>query len=1036
MTNPGNAQKKILVIEDNLGDQRLIHHMLAEGQDPWIATYVSTLKDALLRAPFLEYECVLVDLGLPDASGLQSVTALRAAAPELALIILTGLDDERVSQDAIRAGAQDYVVKSAIGLEMLPRIIRHAIERQQGQVALAASHRTSQALLDASHDLAFLLDSCGSIITLNAHACEHFARPCRELLDSNFFDLLPTSLVEQRREALERTLATRQTVTFQDNDGRHWFANRFLAVAGTTPEDSRCAVFLRDITADHAAALNLAAAKEEADMANQAKTEFMARMSRDIRSSLTTVIGYAEMIVGEMVGPIQPPQYLDYAESIAKSSTQILKSLDGITDLSMLENALRKDQTSSRDLIELSPDLICVCVDGIIERMNAAGQGMLRAPSEAACLGKMFVQFLQADYRKIIEGGLEILCAEDHPVPIKILTFAGRERDIELSAVPLRREGANAILLVGRDTTEITAAMRAIASREHRIRAIMDTVLDGIITIDESGIVQNANLSIERIFGAKLADVVGHKISRLMPEPDLDRNTDYIADFLGKQSAAGGGNGREVTARRKDGSIFPVHLSVAELHIDGRRLFTGTIRDLSESKALALRVDHLANHDTLTDLPNRNLLTHRLEQAIIAARNSHNFVAVLTIDLAGFTTINDSLGHDIGDQLLCEAGRRLAQMIGDSGTAARLGGDEFAIVFPQIQSETGITRAVESVRDALAWTYQLDGHELNVPADMGISVFPRDGDDALELLRNAETALHAVKKVPESRLGFFDARMSYAASERLTLERSLKNALDSGHFELFYQPQMRLSDYSLVGAEALIRWRHRELGIISPDQFIPLAEETGLIVPMGKWVLRTACLQMKAWEKRGLSSLRIGVNISGRQFREPGLAAHIASTIAETKINPHFLELELTESVLMADGEETLGVLDELARLGIRLSIDDFGTGYSSLAYLKRFPVHTVKIDRAFVRDLDHDHDDRVIAKAIISLAHSLSLRTIAEGVETEGQATLLANNGCDEIQGFMVARPLPAEEFLVFAQNCRTNSIIQNQRLAKGVDA
>ncbi|MGE5504274.1 MAG: putative bifunctional diguanylate cyclase/phosphodiesterase, partial [Actinomycetota bacterium] len=270
-------------------------------------------------------------------------------------------------------------------------------------------------------------------------------------------------------------------------------------------------------------------------------------------------------------------------------------------------------------------------------------------------------------------------------------------------------------------------------------------------------------------------------------------------------------------------------------------------------------------------------------------------------------------------------------------------------------------------------------------------------------------------------LGFFDTAMSFAANERLTLERSIREALGAGQFELFFQPQVRLSDYALVGAEALIRWRHPELGIIAPDKFIPVAEDTGLIVPMGQWVLRDACRQLREWGERGITGVRLGVNISGRQFREPDLADTVAGAIAEAGVDPALLDLELTESMLMADGEGTLKLLRELAGLGVSLSIDDFGTGYSSLAYLKRFPVNTVKIDRAFVRDLDHDEDGRVIANAIVSLAHSLSLRTIAEGVETETQATLLARLGCDEIQGYLIGRPLPATDFLAFTANYHT---------------
>ncbi|TAN59387.1 MAG: EAL domain-containing protein [Magnetospirillum sp.] len=1006
---------RLLIIEDNPGDQRLIEIELADATQGWTTRCCATLAEAAPLAPFDDFDCVLSDLGLPDASGIESVVSLKAWAPDKTLVVLTSLDDERVAQEAIRAGAQDYVVKSDAGMTMLPRVIRHAMERQHARSALEASHRTAQALLDASHDVALLLDADGTILTLNAEAEQYFDQPPTEVIGHSLFELLPPSLVAHRHSYLQQALESGQTVEFEDTDGLHWFANRLLAVMGVAPGEHRCAMFSRDITSTRAAAAKLAEAKEEADFANRAKTEFMGRMSRDIRTPLNDVIGFAEMISSEMLGPLLPAGYREYADSILNSGSQILKLIDRITDVSMLESALLKDEVSYRDLVELSPDLICVCVDGIIERINAAGLGMLRAPSSGSCEGKHITEFIHPDYRAIFDGGLDTLYEEGHPLPVKVVTFAGRVRDVELSAVPLRRENQNATLLVGRDTTEVTAAMRAVAAREHRIRAIMDTVLDGIITIDEDGTILNANLSVERIFGYSLSEVVGANVSILMPEPDAGRHDGYIRNYLATGVGAIIGVGREVMGKRKDGAVFPVHLSVSELRVEKRRLFTGTIRDLTENKQLAQRVAYLANHDPLTDLPNRSLLSDRLGQAVAMARATGQHVAVLTIDLDGFTTINDSLGHDAGNTLLRETGRRLAHSVGSTGTAARLAGDEFAVVLPQLVDLDEVSAAVARFREALSVPHMVHGSELVIPVDMGVSVYPRDGEDALDLLRNAEMALHSVKRQVDERLGFFDAAMSYAVTERLTLERSIKDALKAGQFELFFQPQVDLRTYKLVGAEALIRWRHPELGIILPDKFIPVAEETGLIVPMGTWVLQSACRRLRQWTDSGITGLRLGVNVSGRQFREQDLPAIVADAIAEAGVDPTHLDLELTESMLMADGEGTLKMLRALAKLGVTLSIDDFGTGYSSLAYLKRFPINTVKIDRAFVRDLDQDEDSRVIANAIISLAHSLSLKTIAEGVETETQASLLARHGCDEIQGYLIGRPLQVADFTAF---------------------
>ncbi|KIL97562.1 diguanylate cyclase/phosphodiesterase (GGDEF & EAL domains) with PAS/PAC sensor(s) [Paramagnetospirillum magnetotacticum MS-1] len=996
----------------------MIEIELADAQPNWKVSCRSSLGESLKDAPFSAFDCILSDLGLPDASGIESVLRLKSWAPDKALVVLTSLDDERVAQEAIRAGAQDYVVKSDAGLTLLPRVIRHAIERQEGQAALEASHRTSQALLDASHDIAMLLDAEGHILTLNTEAEQYLNAPPDAVIGQSIFDLLPLTLAEHRRSFLAEALESGRTVQFEDTDGIHWFANRLLAVAGVEAGEHRFAIFSRDITGERANAATLAEAKEEADFANRAKTEFMGRMSRDIRTPLNDVIGFAELISTEMLGPLAQAGYREYAEAILNSGSQILKLLDRITDVSMLESALLKDQASYRDLVELSPDLICVCVDGIIERINAAGLGMLRAPSVSACEGKHFSEFIHPDYRAIFEGGLDTLYEEGHPLPVKVVTFAGRVRDVEVSAVPLRREARNATLLVGRDTTEVTAAMRAVAAREHRIRAIMDTVLDGIVTIDEDGTILNANLSVERIFGHSLSELIGANVSILMPEPDAGHHDGYIKNYLSTGIGAIIGIGREVMGKRKDGSLFPVHLSISELRVEKRRLFTGTIRDLTENKQLAQRVAYLANHDPLTDLPNRSLLTDRLGQAVAMARSAGLLVAIITVDLDGFTTINDSMGHDVGNSLLRETARRLAQAVGAGGTAARLAGDEFAVVVPQTSEMAEITAQVTQIHDILNKPYTIHGTEMVVPVDMGVSVFPRDGDDAQELLRNAEMALHNVKRRTDLRMGFFDAAMSFAVTERMTLERSVKDALRSGQFELFYQPQVRLSDYALIGAEALIRWRHPELGIITPDKFIPVAEETGLIVPLGTWVLHQACDQLRRWNDLGLTGLRLGVNISGRQFREADLADIVADCIAESGVSPGDLDLELTESMLMTDGEGTLKLLRSLAKLGVTLSIDDFGTGYSSLAYLKRFPVDTVKIDRAFVRDLDQDEDGRVLVNAIISLAHSLSLKTIAEGVETESQASLLARHGCDEIQGYMIGRPMPVADFAEFAKS------------------
>lgn len=575
--------------------------------------------------------------------------------------------------------------------------------------------------------------------------------------------------------------------------------------------------------------------------------------------------------------------------------------------------------------------------------------------------------------------------------------------------VPKSKEGLS---LLPKTILVAKAASQAIGLGP--INSIMERVHEGGATLDRRGVVLGVNSAFESIFHYAAGEIVGQSISRIFSDQDNVMVQALLAQIAEGQDQTAV---RELMTIRRDGSLFPVQISLSgSVGVHGA-FITCAIRDLSENKAILQRASYLAHHDMLTDLPNRILFTERLTKALTLAQDDGRYLGVLCLDLVGFTKVNDTLGHDEGDRLLSQAAKRLTDAV-YTGMASRFASDEFAVVLPSAATVEHIAEMSERIRAALAAPYYIGGQELNVPADIGVSIFPNDGVDPIRLLRHAETALHAVKRQPGVHLGFFDAAMSNAAVERLVLEQALKDAIAKDQFELYFQPQIDLSTGQLTGAEALIRWHHPQMGMISPLKFIPVAEETGLIVPLGEWIIRTACAQIKVWENAGLPKLRLGVNISGRQFHEPGLSALVVDAIAKAAVAPELLDLELTESMLMADGEGTLVVLRQLAELGITLSVDDFGTGYSSLAYLKRFPVHTVKIDRAFIRDIIMDEEDRMIVQAIISLAHSLSLRTIAEGVETVEQAALLATMGCDEVQGFLYSMAMPSGQFIDFVRN------------------
>jgi diguanylate cyclase (GGDEF)-like protein len=450
---------------------------------------------------------------------------------------------------------------------------------------------------------------------------------------------------------------------------------------------------------------------------------------------------------------------------------------------------------------------------------------------------------------------------------------------------------------------------------------------------------------------------------------------------------------------------------VAERTAELAHANAGLEAEMAERRLVDQRVVYMAHHDALTGLPNRALLNDRVSHDIARAHRSGGELALLFLDLDRFKNVNDSLGHEVGDELLKAVASRLRARLREDDTIARLGGDEFVISLPDITGPAEVATVAASVLRELARPNIVTGQELHADASIGIALYPRDGDCVETLMRNADAAMYHAKESGRANYQFFNTQMNERVSRRLSTENSMRRALDQDDFTLHYQPLINLATGQLEAAEALLRWPQTDNRFISPVEFIPVAEDTGLIVPLGEWVLRTACAQAKAWQVQQ-PGLRIAVNLSARQFRQKNLIGMIENVLASTGLAPELLELELTESILMDNVEETLLTLGHLKSMGVRIAIDDFGTGYSSLAYLKRFPIHTLKIDRSFVRDISNDPDDAAIVTAIIFMARNLKLKVTAEGVETEEQADFLRSLDCDLVQGFHFDRPLPALEF------------------------
>jgi diguanylate cyclase (GGDEF)-like protein/PAS domain S-box-containing protein len=473
----------------------------------------------------------------------------------------------------------------------------------------------------------------------------------------------------------------------------------------------------------------------------------------------------------------------------------------------------------------------------------------------------------------------------------------------------------------------------------------------------------------------------------------------------------------EILDRRKDGTLYPKWMSISTVRDAEGKLshYIASFTDITERKKAEAQISQLAYHDALTSLVNRFSLQRQLEQALAMARREQRALAVIFLDLDRFKTINDTMGHAMGDDLLVEVARRLLDNVRDSDIVARLGGDEFVVVLTEVEDAGAAAHVADKILQAVAKPYRIGEQDLRSTASLGLAFYPNDGEDGDTLMKNADTAMYHAKSLGRNNVQFFTAEMNLSAVKRLTLDRDLRVAVETRQFELLYQPQLDSRTGRIVGVEALIRWRHPQNGQVPPVEFIPLAEETGLILPLGEWVLDEACRQLRAWRDAGIVDVTMAVNLSAHQLRSPELLAHVAHALEKHGLAGGDLELEVTESVAMHDPATSISQLKALRDLGVRLSIDDFGTGYSSLSYLKLLPIHTLKLDKSFVRDIETDSNDVAICTATIALAHNLGLAVLAEGVENEAQRHFLASHHCDFMQGYLFSKPLPAAAAMAF---------------------
>ncbi len=707
------------------------------------------------------------------------------------------------------------------------------------------------------------------------------------------------------------------------------------------------------------------------------------------------------------------PVDLSVSRVLLEGSWTFIGIIRDVTERVESENRLHETNEKLHALIHASPHaIIAMDCEGNISLWNRAAERIFGWEAE---------EVLGRPYPAIPEGRLEeyaalrrkILAGEiSTDLEVQRQCKDGTLITASVSAAPTF-DAAGAVTGIMTLISDITARKQDEQSLVLLKRAIEST-LNGVVITDvtrpDNPIIY-VNPAFERMTGFGVHEVLG-KNPRFLRGDDRDQVElkKLVLTFQEQR------DGYFVLRNyRKDGTLFWNELFIAPVRDrDGAVTnYIGVMNDISEHRRYEEQLVYQATHDPLTGLPNRTLLQDRLGQALaLEAFRRRTPLCVMFLDLDNFKKVNDTLGHTVGDMLLKAVANRLKNCVRGGDTVARLGGDEFIVVLPNVREVPDVVIVARKILDIFATPFLLMGHEIYITASIGIAIFPNDGETVDALLKNADAAMYHAKEQGKNNYQFYSEDMNTRVFERLALETSLHRAVKQREFLIHYQPRVDLRTGRISGVEALVRWNHPEMGLVSPARFIPLAEETGLIVPLGEWVLRTACAQNRIWQEEGLAPLRVAVNLSARQFRQENLIEMVGAVLAETGLDPRWLELELTESLVMQQAEKSAAVLRELAAMGIEVAIDDFGTGYSSLSYLKRFPIGNLKIDQSFVRDLCRDAEDATLVRTIITMAHGLGMRTIAEGVETLEQLEFLYRHGCEEMQGYYFSRPVSAEEF------------------------
>lgn len=929
-----------------------------------------------------------------------------AYADSVATVVASNLADHqtRVALDRIHDTAADMLVRAddiVNNLTETDRLVRERIHRQLDGVLITEGVFLLLVFLfiqrGVSRPIRHLVCLCQSFASGN-HSVRMTVRSRDEVGDlahsfNRTAEITSALIHELNERTKEATLLHRVAVTLQE-DGQ--LPGAFARIAQLLPEGWQ----YPEVAAAHVAWKDIQG--RSADFRETPWTQ-RTELADVAGATLEVVVCYRENRPDAAEGPFlrEERQMLDDVALMLKSSIE--------------KHEAHRAQARQLSILENNIDLIVTFdMDGRILYLNGAARRLLGVDGarEAGAITDHFPAWVVVQHeRAVLPSAMEYGFWRGE---IAVIDGAGRE--IPMSQSLLAHRDANQKVeyfsTIARDISErIQLEQRLTRSRDHYLGLFHD--FPGLVWISGTdGQAEYFNHSWLEFSGRSIERLLGDRWFDCLHPEDRDK-------VVAAQEMALNGGGRfeiEYRLRRADGNYrWMLGQGQPYRDLDGEFAgIVGTCRDITERKRLDAELERLANHDVLTNLPNRSLLHDRIAQALAFARRQKLRAAVMFLDLDRFKTVNDTLGHHVGDHLLVAVAERLCACLREGDTVARVGGDEFVVVLSDIgESEdlAGVDGVADKLMKSLTAPFMVDGQELFVSGSLGISIYPRDGMDIATLLKHADIAMYRAKDKGRNNYQYYATEMNARSHERLALETSLRHAIERDEFVLHYQPQIAADTGAIVGLEALVRWRHPALGMVPPASFIPLAEETGLIVPIGEWVLHTACEQNRKWREAGLPPVRIAVNLSARQFQKCDVVRFVADALAATGMSANGLDLELTESMLMHDPEGVIETLNGLKAMGVRIALDDFGTGYSSLAYLRRFPIDEIKIDQSFVRDFDPVANDAPLVRAIIGIARSLGISVVAEGVETLEQQCYLQQQLCDRMQGYLFSRPVPAEQ-------------------------